>query len=105
MFEPVTSWSLPAHLYTVSGWSATCTRKGDASSCRNDPQQGWFKTGQIAGPGRTGSGKREQLVACLSAHGVTATTSHASPAFITAVAAWRSLIPQKRSNYAWTDIT
>ncbi len=24
MFEPVASWSLPAHLYMVSGWSATC---------------------------------------------------------------------------------
>ena len=24
MFEPVASWSLPAHLYLVSGWSAHC---------------------------------------------------------------------------------
>src|SRR3989442_1623408 len=24
MFESVTSWSLPAHLYMVSGWSARC---------------------------------------------------------------------------------
>ncbi|HVN50978.1 MAG TPA: alkaline phosphatase family protein, partial [Acidimicrobiales bacterium] len=25
MFEPVTSWSLPAHLYMVSAWSAKCS--------------------------------------------------------------------------------
>jgi phospholipase C len=33
MFQPDLSWSLPAHLYMVSGWSATCTRRGDPSSC------------------------------------------------------------------------
>jgi phospholipase C len=33
MFESDTSWSLPAHLYLVSGWSAKCTRKGDPMSC------------------------------------------------------------------------
>src|SRR5205085_10033375 len=26
MFEPVASWSLPEHLFQVSGWSATCAR-------------------------------------------------------------------------------
>ena len=35
MFAAVRSWSLPAHLYLVSGWSATCSRKGHPSSCRN----------------------------------------------------------------------
>src|SRR3954463_14752103 len=34
MFEPDTSWSLPAHLFLVSGWSAKCRLKGDPSSCR-----------------------------------------------------------------------
>jgi phospholipase C len=29
------SWSLPAHLYQVSGWSAKCTRTGDPMSCRS----------------------------------------------------------------------
>ena len=29
MFEPTASWSLPAHLFLVSGWSAHCTRGGD----------------------------------------------------------------------------
>jgi len=34
MFEPNASWSLPAHLFTVSGWSARCT-SGDPMSCTN----------------------------------------------------------------------
>ncbi|TMB57060.1 MAG: alkaline phosphatase family protein [Chloroflexi bacterium] len=36
MFEPTASWSLPAHLYMVSEWSAACTREGDPSSCQTD---------------------------------------------------------------------
>jgi phospholipase C len=42
MFEPVRSWSLPEHLYLVSGWSAQC-RNSNPASCRNDiagPYQG-----------------------------------------------------------------
>jgi phospholipase C len=34
MFESDTSWSLPAHLYLVSGWSARCSTKGDPMSCK-----------------------------------------------------------------------
>jgi phospholipase C len=37
MFEPVSSYSLPSHLFMVSGWSARCTRPDDPSSCLNDP--------------------------------------------------------------------
>jgi phospholipase C len=37
MFEPVRSWSLPAHLFTVSEWSATCSDKDDAMSCVDAP--------------------------------------------------------------------
>jgi phospholipase C len=33
MFESDTSWSLPAHLDIVSGWSARCARAGVPSSC------------------------------------------------------------------------
>jgi phospholipase C len=36
MFEPTASWSLPAHLYTVSGWSAKCTIPNMPLSCRTD---------------------------------------------------------------------
>jgi phospholipase C len=35
MFQPSTSWSLPEHLFAVSGWSARCSRAGDPSSCVN----------------------------------------------------------------------
>jgi len=33
MFEPTDSWSLPAHLYLLSEWSATCTKRADPMSC------------------------------------------------------------------------
>ncbi|HEY2939312.1 MAG TPA: alkaline phosphatase family protein [Gaiellaceae bacterium] len=35
MFQPDTSWSLPAHLFMVSEWSAKCRRLGDPMSCVN----------------------------------------------------------------------
>jgi phospholipase C len=35
MFEPNASWSLPAHLFIVSEWSARCSRRGDPMSCVN----------------------------------------------------------------------
>jgi phospholipase C len=38
MFESDTSWSLPSHLYMVSGWSARCAKKGDPASCTAAPQ-------------------------------------------------------------------
>ena len=34
MFESDASWSLPAHLYLVSAWSARCARPGQPMSCR-----------------------------------------------------------------------
>jgi phospholipase C len=37
MFEPNASWSLPAHLLMVSGWSAKCKVKGDPMSCVDAP--------------------------------------------------------------------
>jgi phospholipase C len=39
MFEAVASWSLPSHLYLVSGWSALCTVPLVPASCANDPSQ------------------------------------------------------------------
>jgi phospholipase C len=35
MFEPDASWSLPAHLFMVSGWAARCSKQGDPMSCVN----------------------------------------------------------------------
>jgi phospholipase C len=34
MFQPDASWSLPSHLYMVSGWSAKCAKLGRPMSCR-----------------------------------------------------------------------
>ena len=33
MFAPTDSWTLPAHLFLVSGWSAYCSDPGDPMSC------------------------------------------------------------------------
>jgi len=33
MFAPADSWTLPAHLFLVSGWSAYCTDPNDPMSC------------------------------------------------------------------------
>jgi phospholipase C len=35
MFEPTASWSLPEHLFQVSGWSANCTQRDNPASCVN----------------------------------------------------------------------
>jgi phospholipase C len=35
MFQSDASWSLPEHLYLVSGWSAKCTVTGDPMSCHS----------------------------------------------------------------------
>jgi phospholipase C len=35
MFEPNASWSLPAHLFEVSEWSAACTQRNRPASCVN----------------------------------------------------------------------
>jgi phospholipase C len=36
MFEPTKSWSLPDHLFMVSGWSAKCNSAQDPMSCVSD---------------------------------------------------------------------
>jgi phospholipase C len=35
MYEPNASWSLPAHLFLVSEWSAHCTQTNNPASCQN----------------------------------------------------------------------
>ena len=76
MFEPTASWSLPAHLFMVSGWSARCTRGGDPTSCVNDDELGGFKTAQITGkPGADGPATNaaaalRAVTRCLERHGV-----------------------------------
>ena len=38
MFQPDTAWSLPAHLFMVSGWSARCAANGGPATCVNSEQ-------------------------------------------------------------------
>ncbi|HEY8700531.1 MAG TPA: alkaline phosphatase family protein [Arthrobacter sp.] len=38
MFAAGSAWSLPAHLYLVSEWSARCSKAGDPASCVNELQ-------------------------------------------------------------------
>jgi phospholipase C len=48
MFEPNASWSLPAHLFLVSGWSARCKRSGHPETCENaleSPQRKFTPSG------------------------------------------------------------
>jgi phospholipase C len=47
MFAPVDSWTLPSHLFLVSGWSARCPDPSDPMSCVSDvdlegPERRWF---------------------------------------------------------------
>ena len=52
MFEPNASWSLPAHLFMVSEWSAKCSVQADPMSCVNALQSPGnppdFKVGNTA---------------------------------------------------------
>ncbi len=50
MFEPVTSYSIAAHLYMVSAWAAQCSKPGVASSCRNQSA-----TPPVILPGKAGT--------------------------------------------------
>ena len=111
MFEPVDSWSLPSHLYLVSGWSASCTSTNPAS-CVSDPAQG------------TGRLKLKNLpsafLQCLAAHGVThpKRADLTKPSVIKAASACLGhLTPAQRQLllgsgegqqlgvYSWTDLT
>ena len=40
MFAPTDSWTLPAHLFLVSGWSARCSDPTDAFTCSTDIELG-----------------------------------------------------------------
>jgi phospholipase C len=63
MFEPNSSWSLPAHLFMVSEWSASCTQHDNPGSCStsdygnvaNSPPAKPAVYGGEVGPPRPGS--------------------------------------------------
>ena len=116
MFESVDSWSLPAHLYLVSGWSAHCTST-NPESCTNDPEQA-----AAAAQGLSLKDLPAAFRSCMAAHGVTklSSTSVTDPKVIAAgEACLRYLTPAqlqlllgnggdeaaRLGLYSWTDLT
>ena len=134
MFQSDASWSLPAHLYEVSGWSARCSVPGDAASCVNDDELGGYQTSDIIGVGARGrqAAKRVAQLLLTARHRlrtcrymrVTVPPVSGSPIGMTtryrqAVARCRRRVKDELAerratisrqvsttyNYAWTDIT
>jgi phospholipase C len=125
MFESDSSWSLPSHLFTVSEWSARCSKSGDPQSCVNDDELGGYQTEQIIGVGAIGRRAQNRMkrlaraartadLRCLLL-GVTSTLSRAAKLAARCQARVRQSIVARRAklsqqvstsyNYAWTDIT
>jgi phospholipase C len=117
MFESNASWSLPAHLFLVSEWSAHCRRKGDPSSCVNNNQLGGFITSQITSAG--GGGSQDDYRLCLFEHrprrGGRTRAKARRRALQAAQRQCQAQIVRRQAqiqqmtarshNYAWTDIT
>ncbi|HEX6518709.1 MAG TPA: alkaline phosphatase family protein [Streptosporangiaceae bacterium] len=117
MFEPVDSWSLPSHLYLVSGWSAHCT-SANPGTCVSDPAQ-------VGGNRVKAKSLPQSFLTCLQAHGVKQLkrANLTSPAVISAAMACQAdLTPAQREAlvggagaggglgrqlgiYSWTDLT
>ena len=103
MFASNLSWSLPVHLFTVSGWSARCRfGKGDPSSCKNDNDLDNYVN---FGPAMVGKGAPlsipPALQRCIGRYGVqlndNGQPSPDDPALASAL--------QQCINFAWTDLT
>ena len=83
MFAPVQSWSLPSHLYLMSGWSASCLNPMDPLTCR---------TASLVNPDGDGQPNSNNPAAALL--GLLTVSDADDPADATQ--------PQ---DYGWTDIT
>ncbi|GAC1326116.1 MAG: hypothetical protein NVSMB25_25230 [Thermoleophilaceae bacterium] len=114
MFQPNASWSLPSHLFTVSGWSAQCSRAGDPASCHNDDELGGFRVAQLRGTGARRAGRRCLVRGGLRGAGRRGIRRRLGSATLggrlgAAIAACRPRIPPNANlrtrNFAWTDIT
>ncbi len=53
MFEPNASWSLPAHLFLLSEWSAKCTQHNQPSSCTNSVNLPGLPPDYVGNPSHT----------------------------------------------------
>jgi phospholipase C len=117
MFESNASWSLPAHLFLVSGWSAHCRIKGDPYSCVNNNELGGFLTSQITAAG--GGATQQDYRLCLFEHrprlGARAGPRKRRRALQKVIRECQAQIVRRQAqiqqvtvqkhNYAWTDIT
>jgi phospholipase C len=118
MFESDASWSLPAHLYLVSEWSARCRIEGDPMSCHNDNELGGFSLRQIAAAG--GRFSRAALRECVRsrldriARRGLAFGGFRSPLQLAQFQCNNMIAREKAAlnaqtvgdnNYAWTDLT
>jgi phospholipase C len=70
MFESNASWSLPAHLYLVSEWSALCTVPGIAASCSSNIEDPGLPTDFGPAPHVPPNYAWTDLTYLLHAHGV-----------------------------------
>ena len=116
MFEPVDSWSLPSHLYLVSGWSADCA-SASPRSCASDPTQLEGGLAQLI-PATFRSCLRARAVQLKS---LRQALGHLTPAQRAAVGScFSALTPAQRQSllalagggegaalgiYSWTDLT
>jgi phospholipase C len=70
MFEPNASWSLPAHLFLVSEWSALCLRPADPFSCSSNLEDPGLPADLGAPPHKAPDYAWTDLTYLLHRHGV-----------------------------------
>jgi len=70
MFEPNASWTLPAHLYEVSQWSARCAEHNNPSSCTNAPESPGLPPDQTGSSGTVPIYAWTDITYLLHKHGV-----------------------------------
>ena len=93
MFEPNASWSLPAHLFMVSEWSAHCTQHNNPGSCVN----------ALQAPGTPPNGNPVPAAGAQPTPAATAAATPTRPAR-------KATKPGRKAKgkapiYAWTDLT
>jgi len=93
MFEPNASWSLPAHLFLMSEWSALCTKAADPSSCTNQLQAPGLPPDLRSGTAGITPKRPRRATTTTTTTGPTTDAEGDQAASVTG------------PNYAWTDLT